>query len=121
MSSWPAFPDPPKSVQLIVQPDVQIAEHALAEVQLSGEVCTLSDFRASVAARIERARATGQPTIITQHGRASAVLLGAEAFKSLLREVELLREVRAGEDEIDAGHAKEHERVEARLRGLLGR
>jgi prevent-host-death family protein len=84
-------------------------------------VCTLSEFRATIAARFERARSTSQPLIITQRGRNSAVLLGIDLFEKLLREIELLREVHAAVGEVAAGQETEHASVEVRLRGLLGR
>jgi antitoxin YefM len=121
MSSWPAFPNRPKRAQLFVRPDVQIAEDALVEARLSHDVCTLSDFRANVAAKIARVRSTSQPMVITQHGRGSAVLFGIETFENLVREVELLRDVRAAEDELAASQGSEQAGVETRLRGLLGR
>lgn len=93
----------------------------LAEARLSGEICSLSKFRATVAAKIEQARSTAHPVIITQHGRSSAVLLGIDVFENLLREIDLLREVRAAENEVADGHMSEQVDVEAHLRGLLGR
>src|SRR5271155_5333139 len=121
MSVSPGFRSAPNSVHVDIRSDVQIAEGAVTEVQLSRDVCPLTDFRANAATFIERVRRTGQPIIITQHGRSSAVLLGIESYESLLAECELLRDVRSAEDEVAAGLDQEHTRVEVRLRGLLGR
>ncbi len=59
--------------------------------------------------------------ILTQHGRGAAVVLGIEAYEKLLDEIEMLRDVRDAEDQVDAGGAHEHAQLETRLRGLLGR
>jgi prevent-host-death family protein len=81
----------------------------------------LADFRANVASIIHRVRSSGDPVIITQHGRSSAVLLGIEAYERLLDEMELLREVRDGEDAANQSKLVEQQRVESRLRSMLGR
>ena len=121
MSNSPAFSPVPNSVRVAVLPDVQIAEHALTEVRVSRDVCPLTDFRAGAARFIEQVRVSNQPMLLTQHGRGAAVVLGIETYEKLLDEVELLRDVRDAEDQIACGSSQDQTRVEARLRGLLGR
>jgi prevent-host-death family protein len=121
MSFFHGFSKTPKSVQVPVQSDVQVAEGALVKVRLSRDVCPLADFRANVASWIQRVRASGDLIIITQHGRSSAVLLGIEAYERLLDEIELLREVREAEGEASQAQLVEQQRVENRLRTILGR
>ena len=48
-------------------------------------------------------------------------MFGIETYEKLMRELELLREVRTSEDEVAAGQFTEHEGVAIRLRALLGR
>ena len=91
------------------------------KVRLSRDVCPLADFRANIASSIQRARASGYPIIITQHGRSSAVLLGIEAYERLVEEMELLRDVRDAEEEASQSRVIEQQRVENRLRSMLGR
>ena len=90
-------------------------------MRLSRDVCPLSDFRADSARIIKRVRASNQPMVLTQHGRSAAVLLGVEAYESLIDEIELLREVRDAEDAAAAGTLSEQSRVETRLRAINGR
>ncbi len=93
----------------------------MSEVRVSADVCPLSEFRAGAAQFIAQVRTSNEPMILTQHGRGAAVVLGIEAYERLLDDVELLRDVRDAEDQIVAGAAHAHDRVETRLRGLLGR
>ncbi|MFI5245933.1 MAG: type II toxin-antitoxin system Phd/YefM family antitoxin [Gemmatimonadales bacterium] len=93
----------------------------MTEVRLSRDVRPLSEFRANIAAFVENVQATNQPVILTQHGRSAAVLLGIEAYERLLDELELLRDVRDAEQQLEEGLAREHARVETRLRAMLGR
>lgn len=93
----------------------------MTEVRLSRDVRPLTDFRANAAAFVEQVQSTGQPMILTQHGRSAAVLLGIEAYESLLDEVEVLRDVKTAEDQVASGLRSEQARVEARLRAMLGR
>ncbi len=99
MPSHATFFTVQKSVHVAVRSDVQIAEAATVEVRLARDVCPLTDFRAGVSAFIAKARRSDLPLIITQHGRSAAVLLSVAAYEHLCDEVELLREVRAAEDE----------------------
>ena len=112
---------PSNSGRVAVRSDAQIAEAATTEVRLSRDVCPLTDFRAASARIIKRVRSTNQPMVLTQHGRSAAVLLGIEAYESLIDEIELLRDVRDAEDAAVAGMLVEQSRVETRLRAINGR
>jgi len=65
---------------------------------------------------LEQVHTTKRPVILTQHGRSTAVLLDVGVYESLLDEVALLRAVRVGEAQLDAGEGIPHEVVEKRLR-----
>jgi antitoxin YefM len=93
----------------------------MTEVRLSRDVRPLSEFRANVAAFVEKVQATKQPMILTQHGRSAVVLLGIDSYERLIDTVELLRDVRGAEKQIVEERGREHARVEARLRSMLGR
>jgi antitoxin YefM len=120
MSNSPAFSSVQNFVQL-VHPDVQIAEDAITEVRDSAGSCSLSEFRAGITRFLDHVRVSGQPMIVTQHGRGAAVVLGIEAYDKMLAELECLRDVRDAEDQIAAGSGEAQTRIETRLRGLLGR
>jgi antitoxin YefM len=70
---------------------------------------------------VEQVQSTSEPMIITQRGRGAAVLLGIVAYESLVDESELARDVRTSVEQIETGRAEPSERVETRLRAMLGR
>lgn len=59
--------------------------------------------------------------IITQRGRSAIVLLAIATYESLLDEVELARDMRASDAQVVDGRVEPAERVESRLRAMLGR
>ena len=67
------------------------------------EVIPVTDLRQDAAAALRKVRASKQPLVITQRGRATAVMLSIEAFEQAEHERELLRLLARGEREIAAG------------------
>jgi prevent-host-death family protein len=86
------------------------------------DIMPVTDLRQDAAAALERVRTTKQPLVITQRGRAAAVLLSVEAYEAAEHERELLRLLARGDMEIAAGEGydlddvlKEADRLLARL------
>lgn len=67
------------------------------------ELVPVSDLRQDVAAVLKRLQGSGEPMVITQRGRAAAVLLSVEAHERRERELKLLQLLAQGEKEIAAG------------------
>ena len=67
------------------------------------EVIPVTDLRQAAAAALRKVRSSKQPLIITQRGRATAVMLSIEAFEQAEHERQLLRLLARGEREIAAG------------------
>ncbi len=64
----------------------------------------ISELRARMLPGIvKRASASGDPVFITQHGRASAVLVSAGTYERTQRELEMLRILAQGEADIATG------------------
>jgi len=82
-------------------------------------IIPISDLRQDAAGIIKRAAASNEPVVITQRGRASAVLLSAEAYESTQHEIEILRILAQGDAEIAAGLGRDAEDVMAEARALL--
>lgn len=82
-------------------------------------IIPISDLRQNAAGIIRRVVATDEPVVITQRGRASAVLVSAEAYKRIQYENELLRALARGDAEIAAGVGRDAEDVTAEARTLL--
>ena len=67
------------------------------------ELVPISDLRQDAAAVIRRVRSGKDPVIITQRGRAAAVLLGVEAHERAEHERQILMLLARGEKEIAEG------------------
>jgi len=63
--------------------------------------------------------ASREPLVITQRGRAAAVLVSMEAYKHSQHELEILRLLARGEKEIEAGKGYDLDEVLAEADTLL--
>lgn len=90
-------------------------------IHLGQDIKQLSEFRANAAALIKRLQTTRRPLVLTQRGHSAAVVLDVQEYERLLEEVDLLRDVYAAEQELDAGGGVPHEHVKAQLRSRLSR
>jgi prevent-host-death family protein len=81
----------------------------------------VTDLRQDAAAALKRVRTTKQPLVITQRGRAAAVMLSIEAFERAEHERELLRLLARGEKEIAAGEGYELDEVLREADAVLAR
>jgi prevent-host-death family protein len=82
-------------------------------------IIPISDLRQDTAGVIKRVTASLEPVVITQRGRASAVLVSAEAYERTQHENEILRILARGDAEISAGVGRDAEDVMAEARELL--
>jgi len=85
------------------------------------EIMPVTDLRQDAAAALKRVRASRQPLIITQRGRAAAVMLSVEAYEKAEYERQLLRLLAKGEKEIAAGQGYDLDKVLDEADALLGR
>ena len=93
----------------------------MPKLKPSRDIQPVTEFRANTAQFIEQVQETGEPVILTQHGRSAAVLLDVESYESLMDELALLRDVRTAEEQIAAGNGRSHTAIAKTLRGRLGR
>ena len=63
-------------------------------------IVPVSDLRQDAAAALEGVRASRQTVVITQRGRAAAVMLSVEAYERAEHERQILRLLARGEREI---------------------
>lgn len=75
------------------------------------EIVPITDLRQDSSAVLERVRASRQPLIITQRGRAAAVMLSVEEYERTENEREILMLLARGEKEIAAGDGHDLEDV----------
>ncbi|MGV8083642.1 MAG: type II toxin-antitoxin system Phd/YefM family antitoxin [Coriobacteriia bacterium] len=83
-------------------------------------IVPISELRQDASAIIKQAASSGDPVFITQHGRASAVLVSAGAYERTQRELEILRILAQGEVDIASGNGVSFEEVMAAAEELLG-
>jgi prevent-host-death family protein len=82
-------------------------------------IIPISDLRQDTAGVIKRAAASDEPVVITQRGRASAVLVSARSYERTQHEIEILRLLARGEADIEAGIGYDLDEVMADAREFL--
>jgi len=82
-------------------------------------IIPVSDLRQDAAKVLKRLRDSKEPLVITQRGRAAAVMLSVEAYERSERDRELLHLLAKGEKEIEAGKGYDLDSVLAEADALL--
>jgi len=83
------------------------------------EVVPITDLRQDAAAVLRRVRGRKQPLIITQRGRAAAVMLSLDAYERGEHERQILLLLARGEREIAAGEGHDLDAVLAEADAAL--
>ena len=83
------------------------------------DIVPITDLRQNATSIVDRVAKTRGPLIITQRGRAAAVMVSVEAYEYSQRELELLRLLARGEKEIEAGKGYDLDDVLADANALL--
>jgi prevent-host-death family protein len=83
------------------------------------DIIPITDLRQDAAAALKRLKSSRQPVVITQRGRAAAVLLSLEAYKRSEHERQLLHLLARGEQEIKVGSGFDLDEVLAEADALL--
>ena len=83
------------------------------------EIVPISDLRQDAAAVLGRVCSSSNPLIITQRGRAAAVMLSVEAYERTQKERQLLHDLAMGEKEIAAGEGHDLDDVLADADALI--
>lgn len=83
------------------------------------DIIPITDLRQDAAGAIDRVRRSHEPVVITQRGRAAAVMLSMEAYELGERERQILRILAAGEREIAKGKGRELAAVMAEADQML--
>ena len=67
------------------------------------DIVPVTDLRQGAAAVLARLRKSSQPVVITQRGRAAAVMMSAESYERAESERQILKLLARGEREIAKG------------------
>lgn len=81
----------------------------MTPLKLAQDITPVSDFRAHAADHLEKVRSTQRPLVLTQRGHSTAVVLDVREYDRMVEELELLRDIRAAEDEAAEGRTSSHE------------
>jgi prevent-host-death family protein len=84
-------------------------------------VVPISDLRQGAADVLAQVRKSRQPVVITQRGRAAAVMISVESYEESEKEREILRRIAQGEREIAKGKGVDLRHVLADADRLLKR
>ena len=85
------------------------------------DIVSISDLRQGAAHVLGRVRKTREPVIVTQRGRAAAVMISMESYQQTEREHEILKRIARGEQEARAGKGHDLADVMADADELLNR
>lgn len=83
------------------------------------DLIPITDFRQDAARALKQVQRSAEPVIITQRGRAAAVMLSVEAFEQGERERQILRLLAQGDQEIGASKGRSLDAVLAEADRML--
>jgi len=84
-------------------------------------IIPVSDLRQSAAKLLKQLKKSNEPLIITQRGRAAAVMIGGDVYEKSESEKKLLRLLAMGEREIEIGEGYDLDTVLAEADALLAK
>ncbi len=93
----------------------------MERLRIDEDIKPLSEFRANAAALVERVRESRRPLVLTQRGHSTAVVLGAAEYERLMEEIEILRDVRQAERQLEAGLGIPHAEAKAMVMAAVKR
>ena len=83
------------------------------------DMVPVSDFRQDAANVLRRVQDTNEPLVVTQRGRAAAILLSVDEYERREQELEVLRLLANGEKEIAEGRGHSLAEVMSEADALL--
>lgn len=93
----------------------------MKRINLEQDIKPLTEFRANVAAFVQKVRKSKRPMVITQHGRSSAVLLGVEEYESLIEKIEILQDIHVAEKQFGEGKSINHDDVKDSIAKIINK
>jgi prevent-host-death family protein len=83
------------------------------------DIIPISELRQDATSVLKRTATTGNPVFVTQHGKASAVVMSAAAYERAQNEFGILKMLLQGRREIEAGVGRTLEEVMAEADEIL--
>jgi prevent-host-death family protein len=91
----------------------------MSDIRFSTDVLPVTEFRTNTSALLDQIRTSKRSIVLTQHGRAAAVVMDVEEYERLLDETALLRDIRTAEEQIERALGIPHDEAVAQLRARL--
>ena len=85
-------------------------------LKVSEDVVPITDFRQNSAKIVARLRKSRRPIVVTQRGRAAAVLESVEEYEQRLERLELFEKVNRGLRALERGEVVSHREAMRRLK-----
>ena len=85
------------------------------------DIHPLTDFQRNAKKHLSRVNRTGRPEVLTVNGKAEAVLIGKRSYQEILdalEELDTLKSVRRGLEDLEAARTVSAKHVHERLRKL---
>ncbi len=89
-------------------------------LRVSEDIVPLSEFKARAAEWLKKATRTGAPIVITQNGRAAAVLMSPKEFDALTERARFVDSVAEGLVDAEADRLTDHESMVAEMKARYG-
>jgi len=89
-------------------------------IRVAEDIVPLSELEGHASEVVEGLRARGRPTVITQGGKAAAVLISPEEFDRLSYEAHVVAAIEQGLADADAGRVVDDEDLDAVLASRIG-
>ena len=89
-------------------------------IRVAEDILPLSELEAHATEVVEGLRARGRPTVITQRGKAAAVLISPEEFDRLSYEAHVVSAIEQGLADADAGRVVDDEDLDGILASRIG-
>jgi prevent-host-death family protein len=84
-------------------------------------IVPVSDLRGDAANILERVKKGHEPVVITQRGRAAAIMVSIEEYERAAHEREILRLLAQGDKEVTSGKGHDLEEVMKEAERILAR
>ena len=89
--------------------------------RLSKDLIPVHELQENLASLLDRPAETGRPIVVTQNGKAAAVLVSPWMLDEIEEQSEVVAEILAGLREVAAGEVVDDEDVWSEVEGLLDR
>lgn len=89
-------------------------------LRISENIVPVSDFKAKAAEWLRRLGESSEPVVITQNGKAAAVVLSPAAYDELTKRFRFMEAIERGLADVEAGRVTPHDEVVAEMRRRFG-